>query len=266
MKKLTFQALALLLAVTAGFAQDNAPAVKESAGGNLFFAKATLDLYSAYVWRGLVLNDEPVWQPGATVGADLNDFGKLYLGTWSNFDATKRNGKTAFGGLNELDFTAGYTVDLGDFSLGAGHRWYTFPKANGPDYGGSTREAFATLAYKNDFVVPFIEGHYDYNVAEGVYSLVGLRKEVMVGDRLTVGAEVSVGGGSEGYTSFQFGGREGKMWLVDGNAALLAKYDLTENIFIGARLAWMSLMDDRLKGAAHRDNILWGGINLGVAF
>jgi hypothetical protein len=66
-------------------------------------------------------------------------------------------------------------------------------------------------------------------------------------------------------TGYHFG-QEGKMWLTDGNAALFAKYDLTDNLFVGARLAWMSLIDDRLKGICHRDNIIWGGISLGASF
>ena len=43
-----------------------AAVVEEAPDTGLSFG-ATLDLYSAYVWRGCVLNDEPVWQPGATV-------------------------------------------------------------------------------------------------------------------------------------------------------------------------------------------------------
>ncbi|MCL1920778.1 MAG: hypothetical protein FWG50_06825 [Kiritimatiellaeota bacterium] len=265
MKAYVFPVLILQLA-TAGVAQDDAPLVKEDAGENLFYAELALDAYSAYVWRGLVLTDEPVWQPGATLGMSLFGYGKGYGSVWSSFDATRRNRQTAFGGLGEMDYTAGYEVDLDGLTLGAGHIWYTYPKANGPDYAHSTREAFVALAYNNAYAVPFAEVYYDYAIAEGIYATVGLCKEVEVADGFTVGAEMSVGGGSDGYMECQFDGANGKMWLIDGNAALRASYALTDSITIGARIAWMSLFDDRLKGASRRDAILWGGINLSVMF
>jgi hypothetical protein len=42
------------------------------------------------------------------------------------------------------------------------------------------------------------------------------------------------------------------------------KYNLTEHFYVGARLAWISVMDNALKGVYHEDNLLWGGINLGA--
>jgi hypothetical protein len=263
-KRLTLTAT-LSLAAATGFAQDNAPVVRENADGYPFYVGLAVDIYSAYVWRGMALNDEPVWQPNARLGFNLQDYGKVYADFWSNFDTTKRNRHLSFGGLSQINYKGGYEITLGDFSLGAGHIWFTHPKANGPDYGHSTREVFATLSYNNEFIVPFIEGYYDYDVAEGVYTILGLRKEIKVADQLSVGAEVSLGGGSHGMIEY-YNEREGKMWITDGNAALFAKYDLTDNIFIGARLAWMSVVDSRLKNIHHRDNILWGGVNLGVNF
>ena len=265
MKRLLVSAVILPLAAATGLAQNNVPVIREEAGECPLFAELALDVYSAYVWRGMVLNDEPVWQPGLKLGADLQDYGKAYAGAWLNLDLTKRNRRTAFGGLNELDYRAGYQIGLGNFEMDAGHRWYTFPKANGPDYGASTREVYASLAYANDIVVPFIEVNYDYSVVEGVYAVTGLRKEVRVEDRLTLGAEVTLGGGSHGMTKFYYG-EPGKMWVTDANAALFATFDLTEHLFVGARLAWMSALDNRLKGVYHKDDILWGGISLGATF
>ena len=266
MKRLVFPLLLLSCVTATGIAQEGAPPVTDDAGEDLFYAELALDAYSAYVWRGQVLTDEPVWQPGATLGMNLYGYGKAYATVWASFDATRRNRQAAFGGLNEIDYTAGYEVALGEATLCAGHIWYTFPKANGPDYAHSTREVFATLAYNNAYIVPFIEAYYDYAVAEGAYATVGLCKAFPLTDRLVAGAEISGGGGSGGYTRNQFDGANGKMWLIDGNAALSVSYALTDALSIGARIAWMSLLDDRLKGVYHRDHILWGGINLSMTF
>ncbi|MCL2103993.1 MAG: hypothetical protein FWH21_02910 [Kiritimatiellaeota bacterium] len=269
LSKFILSALALALPCATAWAHESHGHDLTREGGaseNLFYAELVLGASSADVWRGMVQNDEPVWQPHVMFGIDLKGYGKVYGDVLFCFDATTRNRQTTFGGLNAIDYWAGYEVELGDFVLGAGHIWYTYPKANGPDYEGSAREIFAKLSYKNAYVVPFIEGYYDYNVAEGIYALAGLRKEVQVADPLSVGAEVSVGGGSGGMTRYYFDGRTSKTGLTDGNAELFAKYDLTDNLFLGARVAWTSLLDDRLKGVWFRDHTLWGGIEIGMTF
>ena len=152
MKKLLVVALAMIAIASTGIAQEAAPAVAEKS--TPLTLDATLDLYSAYVWRGCVITDEPVYQPGGSVGYDMGDSGSISAGVWANFDFTDANNTTHFGGLNELDYTLSYAKDLGDFSLEAGHIWYTFPQANGQDYGNSTEEVYGSVAYNNDIVVP----------------------------------------------------------------------------------------------------------------
>jgi hypothetical protein len=266
MKKLLVGSVIVPLVAAIGLAHEKEPLIVENTGKPRFFAEFVLAVHSADVWRGMVQNDEPVWQPGAVFGVSLQDYGKVYASAMSCFDATKRNRQTTFAGLNAIDYVAGYEVDLGDFTLGAGHIWYTYPKVNGPDYEGSVREFFVTAAYNTDFVVPFIEAYYAYDIVEGVYVTAGLRKEIQVTDPLSVGAEISIGGRSAGMTKYYFDGREGKMWLTDGNATLFAKYDLTDNVFVGARIARVSLLDSDLKGVWYKDNALRGGVNVGVTF
>ena len=262
----TFLALALAFQWVTSWAQEEAPEVAQEEEENLFYAEFGLGLYSADVWRGMIQNDEPVWTAGATFGLNFQECGRLYVDFSTTFDVTRRNDQTAFGGLNAIDYLVGYEFDVGDFTLGAGHVWHTYPKANGPDYDASTREFFATIAYNNDYVVPFAEAYYDYSVVEGVYAFVGLRKEVQVMDQLTVGAEVTIGGESRRMNKYYYDGHTSRTGLSDFNAALFAQYDLTEHIFVGATLAWASTLDSRLEDVWFKDHAPWGGINFGVAF
>lgn len=270
MKKLWMPALALAVLPGLGYAEEvaavtNAPvAVKAQETCPVSFW-LTLDLYSAYVWRGCVNTAEPVWQPDVGMGYDLKEYGKLLVDVWGNFDATRINGRSHFAGLNEMDYTTQYAVDVKDFSLSFGHIWYNFPQANGPDYYPDTREIFTTLAYNNGLIVPFVKAYYDYVSADGLYGLAGLRKEVSVADRTTLGSEVDVAFGSQSYNEYYFG-NGGESGVLHGDAAIYAKYALTDNLSIGARIAWMSLMDNNIKGAYAHDNMLWGGINLGATF
>ena len=269
MKKVLFVAAAICVVASAGSAQDAtnaAPvAVKEEAPDTGFSFSSTLDLYSAYVWRGCVVNDEPVWQPGATVSYDTGDYGVFSANVWANFDMTDQAGPTTAAGLSEIDYTASYAIDVGPMSLSAGHIWYTFPKAGGSDYYNSTREVYATAQYNNDIVNPFVKVYYDYALMEGFYGNVGLNKSVDVTDQLSVGSEVSLGAGDDDYMAY-FGTDDAG--LMDFNAAVFAAYSLTENISVGARLAWMSLVDSdaRDNETYFDEDLLWGGVNLSASF
>ena len=266
MKRLLMMAVAMVAVATTLRAEDaaSAAAPKEVEKSPLSVA-ATLDLYSAYVWRGCVINDRPVWQPGATVSYATGDYGTLSAGAWSNFDATDRRGHTRFGGMNELDYTATYAIDVGPVSLSAGHTWYTFPSVTGSTYGESTREVFVTAQYNTDIVNPFVRAYYDYVWIEGAYENIGVNKSIKVNDRVTVGSEVSVGIGSSNLMAGYYGSSGGP-GLADFNASLFASYALTDNISIGPRIAWMSLIDDDARKSVDDQEILWGGVNLAASF
>ena len=275
MKTLVMMAVAMVAVATAVLAEDAkvaapaaaAPAVvkqEEAPNTGLSFA-TTLDLYSAYVWRGAVVNDRPVWQPGATVSYATGNYGTLSANVWGNFDMTDRKSHTSFGGLSEIDYTASYAIDVGPVSLSAGNIWYTFPRVNGPDYGKSTREVFVTAQYNNDIVNPFVKVYYDYALFEGTYVNFGVNKTVKVVDRLSVGSEISLGVAS-GNDMSGFYGADKDAGLADFNAALFATYSITDHITVGPRLAWMSLVDHGARQSVDDQEILWGGVNLAASF
>jgi hypothetical protein len=225
---------------------------------------ATLDLYSAYIWHGCVLNDEPVWQPDVAMSYSFGDYGTVAADVWMNFDATGNNHQTHCAGMNEIDYTLQYSVNIGDVALGVGHVWYTFPSISSADYYPSTKEVFVSAAYNNDIVVPFIKAYYDYSEAEGVYATIGLRKEISLAKNVVAGAELAFGGATDPYTQYYFG-QDSKSWFTDGNATIYAKYNITDTVFVGVRLGWMSTMNGDLKDVYHEDNLIWGGINLGAS-
>jgi hypothetical protein len=245
----------------------NAPAatpeaVKEEKPFPLTFG-ATLDIYSAYIWHGMIMNDEPVLEPDLALTYSFGDYGSVTADAWMNFDTTDNNSQTSFAGMNEIDYTLQYAVNVGDFSLGIGHIWYTFPAISDTQYYPSTREIFVSAAYNNDIVVPFIKAYYDYARVDGTYVTVGLRKE-MTFDKLTAGAEVSLSGASHPYTEYYYAGGESQYWFTDAQAVIYTKYAITANVFVGARIGWVSTVDNELKGVYHENNLLWGGINLGI--
>lgn len=147
MKKLAMMAVAMIAVGSVARAQEAASAAAAEEEGCPLSFDATLDFYSAYVWRGNVINDEPVWQPGATISYSAGDYGTLSVNVWQNWNVTDNLDHKQFGGLDESDYTVSYAVDVGPCSLEVGHIWYTFPRANGPDYAHSTEEVYGGIAY-----------------------------------------------------------------------------------------------------------------------
>ena len=267
MKELLKVAVSIAVAVTAASAQEAAKAaqavVAEERPDTGFSFDATLDVFSAYVWRGCVYNDEGVWQPAANLSYATADYGSFGLGLWSNFDMKDNNRQVSGGGLNEIDCQLFYGIDIQDFSLEAGHYWYTFPKADGPDYGESTREVYVSAAYHHDLVTPFVSLTYDYAEYDGFYANAGLNKEFALSDQLALGAEVSLGAGDDDYMEYLGTDDAG---LMDFNASVYTTFAVTDNVAVGAKLAWMSLLDSDARDVdLYNDkDILWGGITLNV--
>ena len=273
---------ASLFCAGTGFAEDavapvtekktEAPeAVVKEEGENLFSFEMYVDFYSAYIWRGMVITEEPVWQPNTSLALNLGDYGKVFTELFANFNTTTRAHHNQCGGIDEIDYAIGYEVDVSFLTLGIAHTWYTFPSITDSQYEGSTREINLSAEIGNDYVVPFVEVNVDYARADGVYALAGLRKEITVVDQLSLGAEVTLGGGTNPYTEYYFGNNS-KSGLVDGNIAIFSKFDITDNVFVGARIAYMAVLDSDIQGvypeyANHaKDHMIWGGFTFGVTF
>lgn len=238
---------------------------------NLFSFEMYVDFYSAYVWRGMVLTEEPVWQPNAMLGLNLGDYGKVYTELFANFNTTTRAHHNQCGGIDEIEYALGYEVDVSFLTLGIAHIWHTYPSITDSQYEASSREISLSAEIDNEYVVPFVETYVDYARVDGVYAIAGLRKEIKVGDQLTLGAEVTLGGGTNPYTEYYFGNNS-KSGLVDGNIAIFSKFDITDNVFIGARIAYMAVLDSDIQGIYPeydnyaKDNMIWGGFTFGITF
>ena len=77
-------------------------------------------MYSEYVWRGMKLNSEPVFQPEIWV-----DFWGFSAGIWGNIDETGFNGKK--GELTEVDYSVSYTHEFDFISASLVYLYYDYP-------------------------------------------------------------------------------------------------------------------------------------------
>jgi len=84
----------------------------------------TLDVASAYVFRGVTLNAEPVVQPGLEVsGLPI----PLTLGVWGNLDIGDDGGALAAGEISEIDLYGSYALPVEGLDVSLGYTEYTYP-------------------------------------------------------------------------------------------------------------------------------------------
>lgn len=173
----------------------------------------TSDFFSKYVWRGQLLNDDFVYQPGASMTT-----GPFTFGIWGNLDTTNYNDRS--GDFSEVDYYFDYSADLPGFegvSYSLGLIYYDFPGAGAA--GGrvpDTTELYWGLGFDLP-LSPSITVYHDLDEAEGTYVNLGLSHSVEkvfeITPDLPVGLELSGGLGwaSGSYNKYYWGTDQSKM-------------------------------------------------------
>ncbi len=136
-------------------------------------AGVTLDFASAYLFRGVTLNDGPVVQPGVEVAVTEG----LALGVWGNVDLGDYGDSLQRGQFSELDIYASYSVTLPDEKSGvkAGYTEYTYPG------GGSEADREFGLTYSYDTIAsPYVSAFYgiDGAVEKTLYLEAGVSHDI----------------------------------------------------------------------------------------
>ena len=225
---------------------------------------------SAYVWRGMVLNDEAVLQPGLTGG-----IGGFSVNAWSSMDLTDNQGTT--GDFDEMDWTVSYSQTLGKFELGAGLVDYTFPNStvtaeaeDGTETVSalpSTKEFFASVGV-DVLLSPSLTVYYDFDEVDDFYAVASIGHSFELMDKVGLDLSAALGYGGSDYNTFYFGYEDAALNdLVLGAALPIA---LTENVSQTPSISYMLLPDSDLGDAAEalygeKDSVT-GGATLSVAF
>jgi uncharacterized protein (TIGR02001 family) len=104
-------------------------AVVMVAAPTLYAAEASLslDMASAYVFRGVTFNDGLVAQPGLEVGG----LGGLTVGVWGNLDIDDYDGALVENEFSELDIYGSYAIPVECMDLSVGYTEYAYPSGGG---------------------------------------------------------------------------------------------------------------------------------------
>lgn len=154
-----------------------------------FDASVDTAVNSKYIWRGIVLNDHPVFQPSVTLGG-----GGLEFNIWGNMDLTDDYGNQY--NFTEADYTLSYGHDFDACAWTVGVITYTFPNT---DFA-STSEAFVGVTLTDVPLGPSLTAYYDYDEVEGFYLELAGAHEFKSG----LSAGLLLGYGSEDYVGAYF--------------------------------------------------------------
>ena len=119
-----------------------------------------LSVQSAYIWRGMVLNDGPVFQPSVTVRD-----GALSGSVWGNVNLTGDYGYK--NEASEIDYWLAYTLTGKDVDWTFTYYAYTFPHTSSL----STQEVWANVTLKSLPFSPSLTAVRDVNAIKGWYFL-----------------------------------------------------------------------------------------------
>ncbi len=234
----------------------------------------TMDVLSDYVWRGIINNDNPVWQPSVTIGYDMGDYGSLSANIWSTFSLTDKRStgmkSRRAAGCQEIDYTISYAVDLAGFGLEIGHIWYTYPSNDGP----SDQDVYASISYENPILTPSASVYWNYSDSAGnddscLYYNVAVAHEFGITDALTFTPSASLGFGGNAWSKYAADESTG-MELSDQTTQLALSYAVTDNFSLGAHIDYTWIPSKTLRHADYmgrgKDQLLWGGISATLTF
>ena len=229
-----------------------------------------LPVVSAYVWRGMEINDDWVLQPSLTLAyqgfsfnlwgnMDLTDFGEDYCTYTSDCDSRA-------GQFTEIDLTIAYNHSFDTFSLGIGLIDYLYPNW---DNSSDTQEIYISGSF-DVLLQPSLTVSYDFNALDAFYANFGIGHSFAFTDSLGLDLSSSIGYGDSDYNSGNFGSADSA--FVDFNVGISMPYKATENISIIPMLTLTTLLDSNIRDSIENnaygndDTYVYGGVNVSFSF
>ena len=221
MKKVMVMTVAALAAVVSVQAAD---------------VSVSADFASAYVFRGVTLNNGLVFQPGAEIsGFPIpEEYGSVAAGIWANYDLDDQDGMGS--DFSEVDYYMSYTLPISILDISFGYCEYTYPN----DTGDSNRELSASIgsALGTNGLYSSISAYYgiDGLIDEDLYIEGALDYEMALSDALSLSAGATVG-----YLITDGSDDDG---FHNATASIGLGYALNENWSVSAGLTYIAQLDE----------------------
>lgn len=227
---------------------------------------ADFALYSAYVWRGQVFNDDPVFQPALNMSK-----GGFGFNAWGNCNLTDTD--TIEPGLSEIDLTLSYGGMAGKVKYGFGLIEYCFIRQasagdRSPEESPGSREVYASLSLPGLAVAPTINVYRDIAETGGTYASAGLVVSRELTKKLTLELATLLGVADQNYNDYYFGVAESA--VNDLNVGATLSLQLRDSVSVALGLAYTWLPDAGIRDGAEAlygdGKFLAGGVTLNKGF
>ena len=258
MKKTSFLIVLLFLLSCFNVYADE-PAGEKEIGLSV---EANLAVNSKYLWRGIELNEDPVFQPEVKLG-----FKGFSATVWGNMELTSvHNGHEEdgdSGDFTEIDYIFDYSGGFKKFNYSLGYIYYDFPHTSISD----TNEIYAGLGY-DCLLSPKLTVYRDLRDNDGFYFTLDVshdfKLERLFNSTLTTGA--TVGFATKRFTKSYYEVHENTFTDV----LLSAELSIPVNKYMAVvpSMHYSGLLDQSIRDAdiADKDDNLWFGINLAFTF
>ena len=213
---------------------------------------------SKYIWRGIEVVDEPVWQPSITFSWE-----GLSLNVWGNMDLTDANDDA--GTFTEIDYTLSYEGQWKLMAYGFGVVHYQFPTIGSAD----TTEVFVSVGLDVP-LSPTVTLYQDVDEADGLYvnASVGHTFEDVFHLSETIAMSIdlaaSLGWGSSKHNDFYYGSDDSG--LADAVISAGFPVDLGRGWTLTPSVNYSWLLDNGIRDAMDDDDNFWSAISLRLSF
>ena len=279
MKKLALSILAALVAM---------PLAASAAEANVY-----ADVLSAYVYRGVVGNDEAVFQPGLEVAGP---FGFGYS-LWANMNLTDAESPwypDTFGKWGEVDLGLNWTCPAeGPVSLTVGATYFLYPQDSSEvlvdeetgdplvDADGNVRvseapaddgyELYLELAAEDVPLAPSLKLCHDLENGDDWIVIAGIGHSIGLTDALSLDLGASLGYAGQYYVASNYGSDTGDA-LSHAQVDAVLTYAISETVSVGLKGSVSTLLDADLRddvdaeGYYPETDIFFGGATASYTF
>ena len=209
---------------------------------------------SKYVWRGLALAQESVFQPSVSLS-----YRELTGSIWGNMDFTDENENS--GEFNEIDYSMDYSGSWERIGYSFGVIHYRFPNT---DFEATT-EFYAGVS-GDVLLSPSLTLYQDVDQSEGLYLQLGIGHsfEDVYSFSETVKMSVDLSGtlgyGSTKHNEAYYGHDEAE--LTDATMQVALPVTLGHGLTLSPSINYSTLISDEIREVNSEDDNLWAGVAL----
>lgn len=221
------------------------PAAAFASDDNPFTFRISTDATSSFVFRGMELNDEVVFQP--TLSMDVAGWNVSASGTF-DLDADGMGKQSP--DVQRMDYHVGYSHEFGRVTVGGGVYFYDFPNTGIDD----TSEGYVKVAvrYPCSFGLTL---YHDFDEARGEYVRGWIGHRFQLYPRTSLDLTGSLGWSDEDYNRAYYGRHENA--VADFETRLSFHHAFTNVFGLHGYGAYSVLVEDRLRDVTtDGDNIV----------